>query len=190
MKKTTMRFFLKAAVSAVGGAFMGSFVMWFSLVTIRKGDLAVCISTALSVLIGVLIMCRKGPEKLAVIGIFTASQDIMRRVYKASGFMTMCNDITQPNPPLDYLCVTDFRTVGTVILSVFIVGAVLLSFHLLFHTYESSFKREIRLSTTAERLLLIAGLLIAAALLIFTILMFSQIHSKELADQLIKSNHA
>ena len=190
MKGSKLRFFVKSTVAAVCGTFMGSFAMWFSLVTIRKGDLAACVSAALSVLIGVLIMCRKGPEKLAVLGIFLASQDIMRRIYKASGFMTMCNDITQPNPPLDYLCVTDYRTVGTEILSVFIIGSVLLCFHLLFHTYESSFKREIRLSTTAERLLLIAGLLIAAALLIFTILMFSQIHSKELADQLIKSNHA
>ena len=187
MKKTTMRFFLKAAVSAIGGVFMGSFPMWFSLVTIKKGDLAACISTALSVLVGVLIMCRKGREKLAVLGIFLASQDIMRRVYKASGFMTMCNDITQPNPPLDYLCVTDYRTVGTEILSVFIIGSVLLSFHLLFHSYESSFKREIRLSARTERLLLITGSIIAAAMLIFTLLMFSQIHNEELARNLIRS---
>ncbi|MBQ8961341.1 MAG: hypothetical protein IJ071_09050 [Ruminococcus sp.] len=189
MKGVKMKFVAKSLISAVCGAFMGSFAMWFSLVTIRKGDMAACISAAISVLIGMLIMCRKGTEKLAVLGIFLVSQDIMRRVYKALGFMTMCNRMTSPNPPLDYLCVTDYRTVGTELLSVFAAGIVLLSVHLLFHTYESSFKREIRLSALTERLLLIVGILIAAALLISTILMFSQIHNEHLVNHLIKMSH-
>lgn len=174
--------------SAAAGIFLSSITIWLALVTIRKGNEAILITSLFSFIASLVIMRADIKKKIVNFIITASASKLMTMVYnKKFLFQQRINRITQPNEPLGTAGLPDSRISGAFMLNMFIIFAVFVISHFVLRKlYWKKYTDEV-LPEGFVRTAHAAQYTAAFIMLIVSVILLSQVNNTELIRGLLYS---